>query len=751
MLRYVLCFCLWIMVSSTCLAQEDEPVFSGEDALLTAETQDRTDSPTHPATAYWKIAATMALTNPESGSHVQMLLPLSDGRQSILSRQATVVGASYREEADGINLWGHWILNGGEKTPRQLIYEYTVQIADGRMEPPVTPFPATHLSPGLKSYLLPSQLIQSDTSAVRTYARRVSRGKTTLNQVARALYDEVARFPAASSGEEKNDAQSVLAARKGGRAGKTRALVALLRAAGIPARMVGGIRLGDTTKKRTTISWVEASIGNVWVSMDPAGGHFAWLPNTYLALYRDDLPILLHTRQVPVEYVFSIRQVTRSEAFAAAPAKSPPQGKRRSGPRFASEHLHTVAAYVEHPIANVVFINDASIPQEVSERILAAAQDNQINVVLLSADFESNYFREHYLQTLISNNVTLIREADLLFINTQDTAGLYALLKQGETGGTLDDLQIVIAGDFSWSVGKVLGATLVRLLKPKELLLAQPASDVSRLWEIARAHVRDGVPLIDAAAQHNLPTVMLTARTVAQLSWWRRQVINLWALAVRSQVPLPALNLILVLPLIAFFLVIIRNVIGLETFGTFSPMLLSLAFLTTGLGWGLVVFAIIVGLGTGLRLVLQRLRLHLVSRVAILIAIVAVSMVGLTVVGAAFGVGALLHAGIFPMVIMANIIENFTNTQLERGTMEALRLTLSTLLVATCSYVGIEETGLKSLVLTFPELLAGVIGVELLLGRWRGLRLLEYVRFYGLARQLEAPRRVETRRLPIGS
>ena len=205
--------------------------------------------------------------------------------------------------------------------------------------------------------------------------------------------------------------------------------------------------------------------------------------------------------------------------------------------------------------------------------------------------------------------------------------------------------------------------------------------------------------------------------------------------AAQAQVPLPALNLILVLPLIAFFLLVIRNVIGLETFGTFSPMLLALAFLTTGLGWGLVIFLIIVGLGSGLRLALQHLRLHLVSRVAILIAVVSVSMAGLTVLGAMLGIGALLHVSIFPMVIMANMIENFTNTQLERGTGEALRLTLSTLLVATCSYVGIENTGLKPLVLAFPEILIAVIGIELLLGRWRGLRLTEYVRFYGLARQ----------------
>jgi len=133
-----------------------------------------------------------------------------------------------------------------------------------------------------------------------------------------------------------------------------------------------------------------------------------------------------------------------------------------------------------------------------------------------------------------------------------------------------------------------------------------------------------------------------------------------------------------------------------------------------------------------------------------LIAVVSVSMAGLIVLGATFGVGTLLHVSIFPMVIMANMIENFTNTQLERGTGEALRLTLSTLLVATCAYVGIENTGLKPFVLAFPEILVVVIGIELLLGRWRGLRLIEYLRFYDMVRQPEAEPEAETRKISLG-
>jgi transglutaminase-like putative cysteine protease len=733
--RRLLCLCFVLLCIAPGFAQEEESVFSKDEALPAPPSSSEINSPAHLATAYWRVAVSMTLTAAAPGTHVQMLLPLSDSRQSIISRRTSAEGVSYREEADGLNLWGHWQVTGTNEEKRQITYEYTVQITDTRTNLPVVPFPPPRIAPEFRPYLQPSTLIQSDLPEVHARARQLVHGQKQLVQVVEVLYHYVAGLLAPDSGNDKNDALSVLVAQRGSRFGKTRALVALLRAAGIPARVVGGIRLGDTAEKRTTISWAEALVGDTWVPMDPAGGYFAWLPNTYLALYRNDLPLLIHTKRVPVEYAFFIRQTTRTAVFASDQATTRAQEQKKPDFRYESDRIHTVAAYVERPLASVVLINDEKIPQEVAEQIVAAAREAQVNIALLSADFESSYFREHYFQSLVSSNLALLREANLLLVNTTDTIGLYALLKEGELGIKFPDLHVVVAGGFSWPVGRVLGAVLFRLLKPLEVVLLQQQLDITRLWALAREQVGQGLTAADSAQRLTLPAVVLNAATLEQFGWWRRQVIGLWTLAVQAHVSLPALNFILVLPLIAFFLVIIRNVIGLETFGTFSPMLLSLAFLTTGLGWGLVVFLIIVGLGSGLRLILQRLRLHLVSRVAILIAVVAVSMAGLMVLGATFGVGALLHASIFPMVIMANQIESFSNTQLERGTGEALRLTLSTLAVATCSYLGIENTGLKPLVLTFPEILIGVIGIELLLGRWRGLRLVEYLRFYDLSQQ----------------
>jgi hypothetical protein len=212
-------------------------------------------------------------------------------------------------------------------------------------------------------------------------------------------------------------------------------------------------------------------------------------------------------------------------------------------------------------------------------------------------------------------------------------------------------------------------------------------------------------------------------------------VVAAWARAVRAQVPLQALNLILVLPVIAAIIVVVRTLIGVETFGMFSPVIVSLAFLTTGLRWGAAIFAVIVGVGACVRALLQHVRLQLVARLAILIAVVAGIMAGLTVIGASFGIGALMNVSIFPMVIMSNVIENFTTSQAEFGTREAVRLTINTLGLAALCYLAIEPTGLQSLLLAFPELLVSAIVVDIVLGKWRGLRLLEYLRFFDLTRR----------------
>jgi hypothetical protein len=247
---------------------------------------------------------------------------------------------------------------------------------------------------------------------------------------------------------------------------------------------------------------------------------------------------------------------------------------------------------------------------------------------------------------------------------------------------------------------------------------------------MARANLIDGTPMAEEAARWNIDAIVL-GEAGTHVPHWRRPLVDAWARIVRAQVPLGGLTLILVLPIIASIVVVARLVIGVETFGMFGPVIVSLAFITTGLRWGTIIFVAIVGLGVVLRLVLQRLRLQAVARLAILIALVAAVMGGLTLLGATLGVGPLLNISIFPMVIMSNVIENFAASQMEFGTRQAVRMTASTLLLAITCYLVVDRAGLQSLVLTFPEILLATVAFDVLLGKWRGLRLVEYVRFLG--------------------
>jgi len=475
------------------------------------------------------------------------------------------------------------------------------------------------------------------------------------------------------------------------------------------------------------------------VPFDPANGHYATLPANYLALYYGDLPLIEHTAKLGFHYDMLMHQVTR-EALLAQETDAPTTTTSRAREvNLETDRVRTYAFYAEHPVASVTLITDTPVPGPIIERIVSDARERSISVVFLAASFESRYFRENYLQRLLASNFSAVAESHLLLVSTRDEAGLYALLQLGERRIALRDARIVVAGGFPRQVGHVLGSVLFRLVGPGELVLVNPQAPLLSLWNMARANLIDGVPMVEAASLWDIHPQVIDADDVRQLAGWRRGLVRAWSAAVLAQVPLQAINLILVLPVIACIVVIFRSVIGIETFGTFAPVIVSLAFLMTGLAWGAVMFCVIVGLGVMTRGALQWVRIQLVARLAVLIAVVSAIMAGLTVAGAYLGIGALLNVSIFPMVIMSNVIENFTTTQVELGTWAAIRLTLNTLIVCAACYGTIEWGGIQSIVLSFPEVLIGVVALEIAIGKWRGLRLLEYLRFSDLGRSNAAP------------
>jgi len=204
--------------------------------------------------------------------------------------------------------------------------------------------------------------------------------------------------------------------------------------------------------------------------------------------------------------------------------------------------------------------------------------------------------------------------------------------------------------------------------------------------------------------------------------------------AVEQGIPKEMIVLILMLPIIATIIAFIRQVIGLKTLGVYIPSILTISFLATGLKIGLVFFLLILILGTVIRLILKKLRLLYLPRIALLLTIISLATFLLIVFGAYIGLTNLSQMTIFPMLIMIILVERFTDYQIERGTRQAFILTLETLIISILAYFLMISQNVQSFILTYPGLILVFIIINLLLGRWTGLRLTEYFRFNPLIR-----------------
>jgi hypothetical protein len=192
-------------------------------------------------------------------------------------------------------------------------------------------------------------------------------------------------------------------------------------------------------------------------------------------------------------------------------------------------------------------------------------------------------------------------------------------------------------------------------------------------------------------------------------------------------------SILLLVPIGAFLVVILRNIIGISTFGTFMPVLVAMAFRETRLLNGMILFTLIIALGLSIRFYLERLRLLLVPRLAAVLTVVVLLMTAVSIFSHRLGIEIGLSVALFPMVIITMTIERMSIVWEERGAGEALKEGLGTLVAAALIYAVMIMPQVRFFLLVFPETLLIVLAAVLLLGRYTGYRATELIRFRALA------------------
>lgn len=191
-------------------------------------------------------------------------------------------------------------------------------------------------------------------------------------------------------------------------------------------------------------------------------------------------------------------------------------------------------------------------------------------------------------------------------------------------------------------------------------------------------------------------------------------------------------RILLLVPIGALIIGLLRNLVGFPTFGIFMPVLLALAFRSTGLVYGLGIFAGVLFVGYAVRRGLDKLRLLLVPRMSVILTLVIASFTLLALVGNKIGLRQLMAVGLLPFVILTMVIERFFVLVEEAGVREGLQTAAGSAAVSIIAYEIISWEPLQLTFFVYPELLAAVAAVQIFLGRYTGYRLSELFRFRSL-------------------
>ncbi len=236
-------------------------------------------------------------------------------------------------------------------------------------------------------------------------------------------------------------------------------------------------------------------------------------------------------------------------------------------------------------------------------------------------------------------------------------------------------------------------------------------------------------------AAETLPEGSLESIIAAQklATLWPGNVIR-YAIsyAVSAGVSADTIVLLMLLPLVAAFIAAVRHIVGLRGFGILLPAALSVVFVSTGPVVGIGLFLLIVAVSTFTRLFLKesKIRMQYLPRMAFILWAVVIGVLGILFITPLVNRPDIANVSIFPVLILVLLSEDFTRVQLGKNARAAIRITAETLLLAFLSFLLLTFRPLQELAILNPEiLLLSVALFDFIIGKYSGLRFMEYWRF----------------------
>lgn len=203
--------------------------------------------------------------------------------------------------------------------------------------------------------------------------------------------------------------------------------------------------------------------------------------------------------------------------------------------------------------------------------------------------------------------------------------------------------------------------------------------------------------------------------------------------AVTAGIPANTIFLILLTPLLATLVSFTRIVIGLPTLDMLVPIALAFAFVAVGIEVGMLVLGAIIFAAYVSKISLQKLQIMFYPKRSLSMFFLALFVFAALTVALGFEFERVVNLSIFPILILILLGDSIVSVQLHKSATETLVITGTTLALGLLGFIAATSTMLQNTLILYPEIVLLAIPLNLLIGRYFGLRLLEYLRFSTLS------------------
>ncbi len=424
-----------------------------------------------------------------------------------------------------------------------------------------------------------------------------------------------------------------------------------------------------------------------------------------------------------VEAVYT-PETTGSLSFRLQVSTTAPTGEVQT-----SEFTHVVNVYNR----KIVLVADPSVSGDklaLHEKVAATA--GVFLRILRPNPSASPLDDEEALSALLSEQADSIAGANAIVLWTEGISGLQALLRavtgnENLTAG-MHNQTIVLLTDGSLQTLSRTARGPYSVLRPEQILLTRKEA----IDPLITATTTD--QFLKELQTRDMEYLSINSSTAGLRPW--NLLSSLVNAMLTKGVPSQTVILLLVLPFIAMILAFLRQFVGITTFGLYTPSIITLSLLA--LGWKLGVFFLLFILftGYGTRALMKRWRLLYIPKVAIILTVVSFTLLILMGVSAFYGI-TFSRETIFILLIMSTLTESFLNLKTEEGWRSALIGIAETIAAAMICVFIVQWDMFQSLILAYPEIILLTVIVDIFLGRWTGLRLLEYIRFREVFKHLQ--------------